>query len=360
VAVIGAGTMGAGIAQVCAQAGWKTNLFDAFPEGLERGMKAIDAFWDKGIARGKTSVEQKQQWAANLHPISDMSEAVSNVDLVIEAVPEIPSLKHQIFADLGKMTKKDCILGTNTSSLSIKAIAHASGRPENVIGMHFFNPVPIMKLLELVKHDSCSEQTIAFAKAAGAAMGKTTILVEDIPGFATSRLGVVLGNEAIRMLADGVASAKDIDTAIMKLLELVKHDSCSEQTIAFAKAAGAAMGKTTILVEDIPGFATSRLGVVLGNEAIRMLADGVASAKDIDTAMVLGYKHPMGPLALTDLVGLDVRRDILLNLKQSFNDDSYTPHPLLEKLVAEGRLGKKSGKGIYDWTSGSAEETELP
>ena len=288
-AVIGAGTMGAGIAQVCAQSGWKTNLFDAFPEGLERGMKTIDAFWDKGIARGKTTAEQKQQWAANLHPVSDMSEAVADVDLVIEAVPEIPSLKHQIFADLGKMTKVNCILGTNTSSLSIEAIAQASGRPENVIGMHFFNPVPIMKLLELVK-----------------------------------------------------------------------HDSCSKQTIAFAQAAGMAMGKTTILVKDIPGFATSRLGVVLGNEAIRMLADGVASAKDIDTAMVLGYKHPMGPLALTDLVGLDVRRDILLNLKQSFNDDSYTPHPLLEKLVAEGRLGKKSGKGIYDWSTGSAEETELP
>jgi|TARA_B110000858_G_scaffold197030_1_gene257376 3-hydroxybutyryl-CoA dehydrogenase len=289
VAVIGAGTMGAGIAQVCAQAGWKTNLFDAFPEGLERGMKTIDAFWDKGIARGKTTAQQKQQWAANLHPVSDMSEAVGDVDLVIEAVPEIPSLKHQIFADLGKMTKPDCILGTNTSSLSIEAIAQASGRAENVIGMHFFNPVPIMKLLELVK-----------------------------------------------------------------------HDSCSEQTVAFAQAAGVAMGKTTILVKDIPGFATSRLGVVLGNEAIRMLADGVASAKDIDTAMVLGYKHPMGPLALSDLVGLDVRRDILLNLKQSFDDDSYTPHPLLEKLVAEGRLGKKSGKGIYDWSSGSAEETELP
>jgi len=289
VAVIGAGTMGAGIAQVCAQSGWKTNLFDAFPESLQRGMKTIDAFWDKGIARGKTTAEQKQQWAANLHPVSDMSEAVADVDLVIEAVPEIPSLKHQIFADLGKMTKTNCILGTNTSSLSIEEIAQASGRPENVIGMHFFNPVPIMKLLELVK-----------------------------------------------------------------------HDSCSEQTIALAQAAGMAMGKTTILVKDIPGFATSRLGVVLGNEAIRMLADGVASAKDIDTAMVLGYKHPMGPLALTDLVGLDVRRDILLNLKQSFNDDSYTPHPLLEKLVAEGRLGKKSGKGIYDWSSGSAEETELP
>jgi 3-hydroxybutyryl-CoA dehydrogenase len=289
VAVIGAGTMGAGIAQVCAQAGWKTNLFDAFPEGLERGMNAIDAFWDKGIARGKTTPEQKVEWASNLHAVSEMAEAVGDADMVIEAVPEIPELKHKIFADLGAMTRDDCILGTNTSSLSIADIAAASGKPDKVIGMHFFNPVPIMKLLELVKHNSCSDETI----------------------------------EA-------------------------------------AKDAGDAMGKTTILVKDVPGFATSRLGVVLGNEAIRMLADGVASAKDIDTAMVLGYKHPMGPLALTDLVGLDVRRDILLNLKKSFNDDSYTPHPLLEKLVSEGRLGKKSGKGIYDWSSGSAEETELP
>ena len=289
VAVIGAGTMGAGIAQVCAQAGWKTNLYDAFPEGLEKGMATIDNFWDKGIARGKTTSEQKTEWSANLHAFTEMKEAVKNVDLVIEAVPEIPELKHKIFSDLGNMTKADCILGTNTSSLSIADIAAASGRPEKVIGMHFFNPVPIMKLLELVK-----------------------------------------------------------------------HDSCSKETIQAATAAGEAMGKTTILVKDVPGFATSRLGVVLGNEAIRMLADGVASAKDIDTAMVLGYKHPMGPLALSDLVGLDVRRDILLNLKKSFNDDSYTPHPLLEKLVAEGRLGKKSGKGIYDWSSGSAEETELP
>lgn len=289
VAVIGAGTMGAGIAQVCAQAGWQTKLYDAFPEGLERGMNTIDAFWDKGIARGKTTAEQKATWAANLHAIPDMQEAVKDADLVIEAVPEIPDLKHKIFADLGTMTKEDCILGTNTSSLSIADIAAASGRPDKVIGMHFFNPVPIMKLLELIKHDSCSEATI----------------------------------EA-------------------------------------ATAAGEAMGKTTILVKDVPGFATSRLGVVLGNEAIRMLADGVASAKDIDTAMVLGYKHPMGPLALTDLVGLDVRRDILLNLKKSFNDDAYTPHPLLEKLISEGRLGKKTGKGIYDWSSGSAEETELP
>ena len=289
VAVIGAGTMGAGIAQVCAQAGWTTALYDAFPEGLERGMQRIDAFWDKGIARGKTTAEQKEAWAKNLRAESDMKTAVQDADLVIEAVPEILEIKARIFHVLSIETKEDCILATNTSSLSISDIAQASGRPDKVIGMHFFNPVPIMKLLEIVR-----------------------------------------------------------------------HDSCSEATIAAAQSIGSAMGKETILVNDVPGFATSRLGVVLGNEAIRMLADGVASASDIDTAMVLGYKHPMGPLALTDLVGLDVRRDILLNLKKSFNDDAYTPHPLLEKLIAEGRLGKKSGKGIYDWSSGSAEETELP
>ena len=281
--------MGAGIAQVCAQAGWKTNLFDAFPDGLDKGMKAIDAFWEKGIARGKTTLEQKKKWATNLHAYQDLAAAVKDVDLVIEAVPENLQIKARIFHVLGIETKEECILGTNTSSLSIADIAAASGRPEKVIGMHFFNPVPIMKLLELVK-----------------------------------------------------------------------HDQCSKETIEVAKEFGDAINKTTILVNDVPGFATSRLGVVLGNEAIKMLADGVASAKDIDTAMVLGYKHPMGPLELTDLVGLDVRRDILKNLQESFDDDSYAPHPLLEKLVSENRLGKKTGMGIYDWSNGTAEETEMP
>ena len=288
VAVVGAGTMGAGIAQVCAQAGWKTNLYDAFPEGLERGMERIAAFWEKGIARGKTTPDQREAWAANLTAVDDLARAVGEADLIIEAVPELPELKHSLFAKLDELAPPHAVLGTNTSSLSIADIAGATSRPERVIGMHFFNPVPIMKLLELVR-----------------------------------------------------------------------HDRTSDATVAIAEAAGEAMGKTTILVKDVPGFATSRLGVVLGNEAIRMLADGVANAKDIDTAMVLGYKHPMGPLALTDLVGLDVRRDILLNLQRSFNDDSYAPHPLLERLVAEGRLGKKTGKGIYDWSTGQAEETEL-
>jgi 3-hydroxybutyryl-CoA dehydrogenase len=278
VAVIGAGTMGAGIAQVCAQAGWKTALFDAFPDGLERGMQRIDAFWDKGIARGKTTAEQKQSWAANLRAESDMQTAVQDADLVIEAVPEIPELKASIFEQLDAMAPSHAILGTNTSSLSIASIANATNRGDKVIGMHFFNPVPIMELLELVR-----------------------------------------------------------------------HEGTSEETIAMAQAAGEAMKKTTILVKDVPGFATSRLGVVLGNEAIRMLADGVASAEDIDKAMVLGYKHPMGPLKLTDLVGLDVRRDILLNLQRSFNDDRYAPHPLLEEMVEKGQLGKKSGQGFFEW-----------
>ena len=278
VAVIGAGTMGAGIAQVCAQAGWKTALFDAFPDGLERGMQRIDAFWDKGIARGKTTAEQKEAWAANLRAESDMQAAVQDADLVIEAVPEIPELKASIFEQLDAMAPSHAILGTNTSSLSIASIANATNRGDKVIGMHFFNPVPIMELLELVR-----------------------------------------------------------------------HEGTSEETIAMAQAAGEAMKKTTILVKDVPGFATSRLGVVLGNEAIRMLADGVASAEDIDKAMVLGYKHPMGPLKLTDLVGLDVRRDILLNLQRSFNDDRYAPHPLLEEMVEKGHLGKKSGQGFFEW-----------
>ncbi len=287
VAVIGAGTMGAGIAQVCAQTGWKTNLFDAFPEGLERGMKTIDAFWDKGIARGKTTPEQKAEWSANISAFSDMKAAVKDADMVIEAVPENLDIKARVFHVLAVETKEECILATNTSSLSISDIADASGRPDKVIGMHFFNPVPIMKLLELVR-----------------------------------------------------------------------HDRTSEETIAIAQSAGQAMNKTTILVNDVPGFATSRLGVVLGNEAIRMLSDGVASAADIDKAMVLGYKHPMGPLELTDLVGLDVRRDILLNLQESFDDDSYAPHPLLEKLVAAGELGKKTGRGIYDWSDGEKSNRE--
>tara|TARA_B100000029_G_scaffold130622_2_gene124268 strand:+ start:8447 stop:9376 length:930 start_codon:yes stop_codon:yes gene_type:complete len=285
VAVIGAGTMGSGIAQVCAQTGWETRLFDAFPESLERGMAKIEEFWDRGISKGKTTPQQKEEWVSNLNATSEMSEAVRDSDIVIEAVPEKMGLKRSIFEELDGLAPSHTILATNTSGLPISEIAAHTTCPERVIGMHFFNPVPLMELLEIV----C-------------------------------------------------------------------HDAVDERTVSTAKEVGEAMGKTTILVRDVPGFATSRLGVVLGNEAIRMLSEGVATASDIDTAMRLGYRHPMGPLELSDLVGLDVRRDILNSLAEAFNDDSYRPHPLLEELVGSGNLGKKTGRGIYDWSSGEKEE----
>ncbi len=289
VAVIGAGTMGSGIAQVCAQTGWQTRLYDVFPEGLQKGMDSISSFWNKGIVRGKTTEQQKSEWSANLSLHEDIFTAVSGADLVIEAVPEVMELKKSIFRQLEEMAPSHAILATNTSGLQIGDIASVTGCPERVIGMHFFNPVPLMGLIELVRHESCSDDTV----------------------------------EA-------------------------------------AQSIGSAMGKETILVRDVPGFATSRLGVVLGNEAIRMLSDGVASASDIDTAMRLGYKHPMGPLELSDLVGLDVRRDILNNLAKAFDDDRYLPHPMLNRLVENGNLGKKVGKGIYEWSSdGKSDRDDL-
>ena len=289
VAVIGAGTMGSGIAQVCAQTGWETKLYDAFSDSLNRGFSTIDEFWMKGISRGKYSKDEVKSWSKNLHRSEDLESALEGVDFVIEAVPEKIDLKRDIFTQIERYAPEDAILATNTSGLRISEIASATKCPERVVGMHFFNPVPLMELLEIIEHDLVSGETLE--------------------------------------------KAKEI---------------------------GEAMGKTTIIVGDIPGFATSRLGVVLGNEAIRMLAEGVASASDIDTAMRLGYKHPMGPLELSDLVGLDVRRDILRNLAESFGDSSYLPHPLLDSLVESGDLGRKTGRGIYVWTNeGKSERDDL-
>ena len=279
--VIGAGTMGHGIAHVSALAGFQTRLFDVDQAGLDRGMAHIDANFKKGVARGKVGEEAAQAALSRLCATSDLAAACEGANLVIEAVPERLDLKRSVFADAASHAPDTAIFGTNTSSLSIADISRDMPHPDRVIGLHFFNPVHIMKLLEII----VSEQT-------------------------------------------------------------------SEQTYATAEAYGAAIGKQTIKVRDVPGFATSRLGLVIGLEAIRMVEQGVASAEDIDRAMTLGYGFPMGPLRLTDLVGLDVRLHIADYLSEHLPDGAhFAPPPLLRAMVADGKLGKKSGQGFYAWES---------
>ena len=289
VVVLGSGTMGSGIAQVCAQAGYDTHLYDADEMALERGMQRIRDFWEKGIQKGKTTPAQRDAWRARLHRFTDLTAALRTADLVVEAVFEDLAVKQRLFADCDRLAPRHAVLASNTSSLSITAIANATQRPQRVLGLHFFNPVPLMQLLEIVRHDTVADDVLA---------------------------------------------------------------TC--------QAVGKALGKTTIVVKDSPGFATSRLGIVLGNEAMRMLEEGVASAKDIDTAMRLGYGHPMGPLELSDLVGLDVRHNVSEYLHKTLGGAPYKPPAIATRLVKAGELGKKTGKGFYDWSSGEPKERRLP
>lgn len=279
VAVLGAGTMGHGIAQVAAAAGLDTRLFDVNDELVQRGMARVKGNLDKGVQRGKVSPEQREGTLAKLHGGSDLVAAVSGADIVIEAVPEKLELKQELFGRVAPHVADDAILATNTSSLSVDAIADGLPGPERVIGTHFFNPVHIMKLLEIIVAPRTSDATL-------------------------------------------------------------------ERTRAF----GAALGKETITIKDFPGFATSRLGLVIGLEAIRMVEQGVGSPEDIDKAMTLGYGFPMGPLRLTDLVGLDVRLHIAEYLSQALPMGAhFEPPALLRRMVADGMLGKKSGQGFYTW-----------
>lgn len=279
VAVIGAGTMGHGIAQVCAMAGCTTRLTDVGSEQVEAGLARIGANLDKGIARGKIVPDLKEGTLARLSGTTALDEAVTGADLVIEAAPEKLALKREIFAKVTAVVGEDTILGTNTSSLSITDIAAEIPNPSRVIGLHFFNPVHIMKLLE-----------------------------------------IVVGAET------------------------------SEAVSATMRAFAERIGKQPIVVKDAPGFATSRLGLVIGLEAIRMVEQGVASAEDIDKAMTLGYGFPMGPLKLTDLVGLDVRLSIAEYLAEKLDEGAhFEPPKLLRDMVEDGKLGKKSGQGFYAW-----------
>ena len=278
VTVIGGGTMGAGIAQVCAMAGCRTRLQDLSQSVLDDAQAGVEAFLNKGVEKGKTTPEQRDACLANLKLTLDLDFALEETDIVIEAVPEDVDLKNKIFSGCADKVSAACVLATNTSSLSLSEIFAGVTHAERCIGTHFFNPPPIMPLIEIVRTDHTS------------------------------------------------------------------LDSC-DRTERFAKQ----LGKEPILVSDSPGFATSRLGVVLGLEAIRMVEDGVAAPEDIDRAMELGYRHPMGPLRLTDLVGLDVRMAIAEYLQDKLSSPAFEVPELMKQMVADGRLGKKSGRGFYSW-----------
>jgi len=278
VAVIGAGTMGAGIAQVAATAGWWTVLSDVRPEALPAARETIAAQLAGAVDRDKLTPELRDATLERLTTADTVAEACTGVDLVIEAVVEDLEVKRAVMAAAAPVVAPGAILASNTSSLSLAAIAEGLPHPELCLGLHFFNPVHIMKLVEIVVHDGVEQET----------RRKAIAIVE-------------------------------------------------------------AMGKEPIVVNDSPGFASSRLGIALGMEAIRMVEEGVASPDDIDKAMELGYKHPMGPLKLTDLVGLDVRLKIAEYLHATLGGDHFQPPQLLRDMVAEGKLGKKSGHGFYDW-----------
>jgi 3-hydroxybutyryl-CoA dehydrogenase len=278
IAVIGAGTMGAGIAQVCAMAGYVTFLHDS-PEALDRGFARIRDTLRTGLERGKLTQDQQDAALGNLSPALEIADAVRDADLVIEAVPEALYLKTELFKRLSRDAPMGAILATNTSSLSVARIAAAAERPERVIGLHFFNPAHLMRLVEVVRGERTSDATVSAS------------------------------------------------------LTLVRS-----------------LGKEPIVVTDSPGFASSRLGIVLGLEAMRMVEQGVATPQDIDRAMELGYNHPMGPLKLTDHVGLDVRLGIADYLHATLGGDQYRAPDILRRMVAEGKLGKKSGEGFYVWS----------
>ena len=278
VVVVGAGTMGHGIAQVAAMAGYDVALIDTTDDFVRRGIDRIAANLDEGVKRGKLDEPTRVTTLARLHPSTSLAAAGEDAFLAIEAVPERMDLKLGVFAEMERHTPPDALLASNTSSLSVTALQRATKRAGSVIGLHFFNPVHINRLVEVVR---------------------------------------------------GHETAQDTVEAALTFVERI--------------------GKDPILVNDSPGFATSRLGVLLGLEAIRMVQSGVASAPDIDKAMELGYRHPMGPLKLTDLVGLDVRLDIARYLHAELKSEAFRPPELLERMVAEGKLGRKSGEGFYRW-----------
>jgi len=275
--VLGAGTMGAGIAQVAAQSGFEVVVRDIKMEFVERGLKVIEKNLDRSVAKGKLTAEAKADIMNRIQGTVDIAEA-RDCDLIIEAAVEDLAIKKSIFQELDKICKPECILASNTSALSITEIGSATARADKVIGMHFFNPVPVMQLVEIIKGASTSQ-------------------------------------------------------------------ACYDQV----REISLQMGKTPVEINEAPGFVVNRLLVPMLNEAMFTLMEGVASAEDIDAAMKLGAGHPMGPLALADMIGLDICLAIMQTLHKEFGDDKYRPCPLLVKMVRAGKLGRKTGEGFLTY-----------
>jgi len=277
VAVLGAGTMGHGIAHVAAAAGCEVELYDAFAGAADAGLAKIRGNLDQGVQLGKLEASARDATLTRIRVAADIHHACAHADVVIEAVPERIELKQELFAAVDRAAPAHALYATNTSSLPVATIARSVADPTRVVGMHFFNPVHLMRLVEVVRHAGSDPSAVTCA-----------------------------------------------------------HDLAVR------------LGKTPIIVADSPGFASSRLGLVIGLEAMRMVEQGVASPADIDTAMKLGYGHPMGPLELTDLVGLDVRLGIADYLATAIGP-TFTAPAILRNKVAAGHLGKKSGEGFYRW-----------
>ena len=277
ITVLGSGIMGSGIAQVSAAAGFETVLYDISKDALHKALSVITKNLDKGVEMGKLTAEDKKAALQHLSINDDLKTSVREADFVIEAAPEKIDLKIQLFSTLDAVCKPDTVFATNTSSLSITEIAAVTKRPRKCIGMHFFNPVHKMKLVEIIK--------------------------------------------------------------------ALETDS---ETVRITQEVSKRMGKEIVTIKESPGFITSRINAMIGNEAFYMLQEGVASAKDIDTALKLGLNHPMGPFEMVDLVGLDTRLSILEYLHKSLGE-KYKPCPLMVQYVKAGRLGKKAGKGVYEY-----------
>jgi len=318
VLVVGAGQMGAGIAQVVAASGRRVSLHDAAPGAVDKGLAAMRRSLERLAAKGGAEPDDV---LGRVEPVDGLVAA----DLMIEAVVEDPAVKEDVFRRADEVMPSEAVLASNTSSIPITSLGAATGRPDRVVGMHFFNPVPVMALVEVVRGLETSDETAAAVTDLARELGKTPAEASDLPGFVSNRILMPFINEAAYALLEGVAEPEAIT-------ELARE-----------------LGKTPVVANDFPGFVANRILMPFINEAVWALHDGVAQAEAIDTIAKLGFSHPIGPLALADLIGLDTCVAIMDVLRDGLGNERYEPCPLLRQYVQAGRLGRKTGRGFFEY-----------